>query len=92
MTEIAGEKKLRRYIAEIAKKGAAIKNCGRMCDSCAFKKDSPANLEPWTVVDAAYSLDGPHPFNCHVKPGVDAGTRCIGYLHAMQFLNQTQSK
>lgn len=73
----------RRYIADLAVKGAQKKNCGAMCGSCAFKLDSPANLEPHNVAAAISTLQSGQ-FNCHVEIGVDSGQPCKGFLNALQ--------
>jgi hypothetical protein len=76
----------RNYIAELAVKGASIKNCGKMCSSCAFKKDSEANLERHNVEAAIQSLEMGQ-FNCHIETDVDSGTPCKGFLNALQVID-----
>lgn len=91
MAETKQEEHQRKYIAELAKKGAAIKNCGKMCSTCAFKEGSEANLEPHNVQDAAEcAIFQQNVFNCHIVSGVDAGRKCVGYLHAKQYVNSKQ--
>lgn len=81
----------RKYIAELAKKGAAIKPLGKMCSTCAFKHNSDANLEPHNVEAAAESaIFGQEVFNCHKNKYEDSGNRCVGYLHARQFVEQSE--
>lgn len=77
----------RKWISELAKKGAAIKNLGPMCHSCAFKFNSEANLEPYNVAVASDCLLMSNTFNCHKEKGVDKGCECIGFKHAKQYLN-----
>jgi hypothetical protein len=76
----------RKYISEIAKKGAQIKVLGKMCSTCAFKFNSEANLEPHNVESAFMSIGYDNQvFNCHEQIGVDKGCVCVGYLHAKQY-------
>ena len=76
----------RKVISEYAKRGAAIKPLGKMCSTCAFKLDSPANLEPHNVEAAHQCLAFYGEFNCHITTGVDKGVTCVGFLHAKQYL------
>lgn len=76
----------RIYIAKIATDGAQIKSCGRMCSSCAFKKDSPANLEPHNVNAAIAALEQGQ-FNCHIEIDVDSGSPCAGFMNALQIVD-----
>lgn len=85
-TQTTPEEHQRKYIAEMAMKGATIKPLGKMCGSCAFKLDSDANLEPHNV-DAAFQTVAfeQNVFNCHEEIGVDKGCLCVGFLHAKQY-------
>lgn len=76
----------RKIIADYAKKGAKIKNLGRMCGTCAFKLNSDGNLEPHNAGAALGALAYYGQFNCHIKKGVDKGCVCIGFKHAKQHL------
>ena len=80
----------RNLIADYAKKGAEIKNCGRMCGTCAFKLDSDANLEPHNVGSALEALAYYGQFNCHITIGVNKGCECTGFKHAKQYLESKQ--
>ena len=80
-------------LADMASKGAAIKSCGKMCGTCAFKLDSAANLEPHNVETAfetlqEYSFGTKSQFNCHTETGVDAGRLCVGFQHAINYLKR----
>lgn len=77
---------LRNYISNLAIEGAKIKNCGKMCSSCAFKKDSPANMEPHNVEAAVQALDHGQ-FNCHIETGIDSGHPCAGFKNALQVVD-----
>lgn len=91
MTENHQIEHQRKYIAELAKKGAAIKPLGRMCGSCAYKYNSAANLEPHNVEAAAEAaIFGQAVFNCHKNGYEDAGKRCVGFLHARQYVEQSE--
>ena len=73
---------MRRRLAELARKGAAYANHGRMCGTCAFKLDSDANFEPHNVEAAWHCLAYEGQFNCHVTSGVDKGCECVGFKYA----------
>ncbi len=92
-TETKAEEHQRKYIAEMARKGAAIKPLGKMCSTCAFKLGSDANLEPHNV-DAAFQTVAfeQNVFNCHKELGVDKGCVCVGFLHARQYAHQRFNK
>lgn len=78
----------RKYIARMAREGAKLADLGKMCSSCAFKENSAANMEDYTVSAALECLAyGQATFNCHKEPGVNAGTTCIGFLYAQQYEN-----
>lgn len=77
----------RKRIAIMAIEGAKGANRGAMCSSCAFKLDSPANLEPHNVDAALDALYMPgFVFNCHIEPGFDKGCECIGFQYAKHYL------
>lgn len=72
--------------ADYANKGAAIKRHGRMCEDCAFKKGSESNTDPETLMKIEYCLIYEMAeFNCHTDHKGDAGTPCIGFLHAKEY-------
>lgn len=80
-------------LAELARKGAAIQSCGKMCSSCAFKLNSAANLEPHNVETAfetlqEYSFGTRSQFNCHKQTGGDAGRICTGFQYATNYLSR----
>lgn len=77
---------------KVAIEGAKVECQGRMCSSCAFKFDSPANLEPHNVEAAHESLAYYIPFNCHTEPGVDKGCPSIGYLHAKRYFDSLEEE
>lgn len=78
----------RRFIADMAMKGAAIKNHGAMCSTCAFKFDSDANKEPHNVESAAQCvIFDLGVFHCHKEIDVDAGVPCKGFLNAKEYVN-----
>lgn len=83
-----------QFIAELAKKGVKLGDCGRMCSECAFKENSAANLEENNVEKAvglleqiAYNENQNVQFNCH-EPGtyINANVPCKGFLYAKQYL------
>jgi hypothetical protein len=80
----------RKHLSELAIKGAKIKNLGKMCESCAFKKDSPANLEPHNVDGAFQTLAYYGTFNCHKNEYEDAGKVCVGFTYAKQHIKNKE--
>jgi hypothetical protein len=75
-------------LAEWAKKGAAMGDCGKMCTECAFKKGSITQVsEPHNVEAAKIALMWDGQFNCHVNDYQDAGKPCVGFLYAKQYWN-----
>ena len=77
----------RKRISIMAIEGAKTLKCGAMCSTCAFKLDSPANLEPHNVDAALEALYMPgFTFNCHIEPGVDKGCECTGFKYAKHYL------
>lgn len=81
---------MRIRLADLARKGARLgrlEDRPRMCDTCAFKLNSPANLEPHNVDAAWNTLAFEGQFNCHVVSGVDKGCVCTGFRYALQHLN-----
>lgn len=79
--------RLNELIASWARKGAELGDCGKMCSSCAFKLNSPANLEPHNVDAAAQCVAYHGTFNCHINDYQDAGHPCAGFLYAKQYVN-----
>lgn len=78
---------LRKRLSNLVVAGAKLTNLGRMCNSCAFKFDSPANLEPCNVQAAHECLAYGMTFNCHSAPGVDKGCKCVGFKYAKFYLD-----
>ncbi len=71
----------------MAMQGAKIANLGKMCNTCAFKLDSPANLEPHNIQAAHECLAGNDmQFNCHKAPGIDKKIKCKGFMYAKAYL------
>lgn len=53
---------------------------GKMCTTCAFRKNTEANNDK-IVFDATDCIAGsPHPFYCHENDN----QKCIGYLNALE--------
>lgn len=82
-------------MAEWAKKGAKLGDCGRMCDDCAFKKGTSANMDPGTVENFMLWFDLTNPdakFYCHTNlpEGVliDKTKVCAGFLYVRQYFEQ----
>lgn len=75
---------LRHIIANWAEHGAIDGDV--MCKTCAFRRDSEANMEPHNVDSAIESLAYYQQFNCHIRTGIDAGRMCIGYKSARRYL------
>ena len=79
-------------LAHFAKEGAKLGDCGRMCNECAFKLNSAANLESHNVELGFLALLTGRGFNCHPQGGYgNAEKSCIGYKYADQhYKNQNQ--
>lgn len=75
-------------IAEWAQRVARLGSCGKMCGSCAFRKGSEANKEPWNVEKALQAIAWEGTFNCHPQSSGegDAGYPCAGFLYAKKYL------
>lgn len=80
-------KPLNILLADYAQKGAKLCDCGKMCNECAFKLNSPANLEEHNVDGAMSALAYEGVFNCHINDYEDAGEPCRGFLYAKQYFN-----
>lgn len=66
--------------AKIAKEKGILGECGKMCDTCAFKWDQPHTLEFFLAADqAAYALMSEGGFNCHTHDFKNAGKTCAGF-------------
>lgn len=76
-------------IADYARKGDKLGNCGKMCSDCAFKHPQPATKDYYEAVDGAVKvllMGGT--FNCHTENHQDAGSLCVGMLYAKQYTDQ----
>lgn len=70
-------------IALWARKGARISDHGRMCDECAFRTGTKANLDPNNARNAADCVAyHSGTFYCHMPGRQDQ--KCAGYLYAME--------
>lgn len=80
-------------IAELARKGAALGSCGKMCSDCAFKHPQAATHEYYSAVDGAVKvlLMGGR-FNCHTENHEDAGRECAGMLYAKLYTDQEDAE
>lgn len=82
----------RKKLAEYSIEGAKIQNLGKMCNTCAFKLDSDANLEPHNVDAAFECLASENQFNCHKAIGVDKGCECTGFKYAKAYFENKQNQ
>lgn len=78
-------------IAELARKGATLGDCGKMCKSCAFRLNSDANVEPHNVSAAFGTVVYGGIFNCHKEKGVDKNEPCAGFLYAKKWFERLES-
>lgn len=77
-------------ISELAKEGARIAKekgilheCGKLCDTCAFKWDQDHTLSYFIAADnAAYMLMSEGGFNCHTWDFKEAEKPCAGFTLA----------
>lgn len=76
----------------MAIEGAKLGDCGRMCNSCAFRKGSVTQSEPENIDVAYETLAYQGLFHCHTRLEdgtlVDAGKPCAGFLYAKQYLKK----
>lgn len=82
----------KHFLSGAAQRGAALGNLGPMCGTCAFKKDSAANLEEHTVETAAHALLNGLKFNCHTHDLKDAGRPCVGFQYAIAYFESLNEK
>jgi hypothetical protein len=76
-----------KCISEMAKKGAKVAKakgllgqCGKMCDTCAFKWEQPHTLCYFVAADlAAGALMSEGKFNCHTHDFKCADKPCSGF-------------
>jgi hypothetical protein len=82
---------LGQWMAEIAKAGARLGFCGRMCHDCAFKKPLDLNQgDTLTTGEVFEQLAWEGRLNCHTPEHKDAGTPCIGFEYAKRFLKSNE--
>lgn len=75
------------WAADLAKAGAQLGNCGRMCKTCAFRFPQALTEDYLLAVeDAIHQLAYEGGFHCHTEDKKDAGTDCIGFKYAAQYL------
>lgn len=80
---------LGKWISELAKAGATLGYCGRMCSDCAFKYaqiDQQDQDYINAVQDAVFQLAWDGRFHCHTADKKDAGISCAGFEYAKQYL------
>lgn len=66
--------------AKKAKQSGKLEDCGKMCDTCAFKWKQPHTLNYFMAADqAAYSLMSDGKFNCHTNDFKCADKPCAGF-------------
>lgn len=69
--------------AEVAKERGILGECGKMCDTCAFKWDQERSLMYLLAADdAAYQLMSEGKFNCHTHDFKMADRPCAGFILA----------
>ncbi len=76
-------------LAFMAKEGAKISQHGSMCNGCAFKSGTDANLEVHNVRSAMECVAYTGTFYCHVVSANDPIKICAGYLYARAFGENT---
>lgn len=82
-----------KWVAELAKAGAKLGNCGKMCKDCAFKHPQP-KTEDYTqaVDDAVFQIAWGGGFHCHTDDKQDAGCDCVGFKYANLYLTHHADK
>lgn len=85
------EEHFAKHIAEVARKGAALGDCGKMCSDCAFKHPQPPTQDYYDAVDGAMAvLVMGGKFNCHTEDHEDAGRECVGYAYCKQYMDSIE--
>lgn len=75
--------KLAKQGAKIAKEKGILGECGKMCDTCAFKWEQERNLFYFLAADnAAHMLMSEGEFNCHTHDYKCADKPCAGFTLA----------
>lgn len=83
---------LSETLAEAARKGAEIKNLGKMCSDCAFRPQPNINGYDDAVLKAMECLAYYQTFNCHTPDYKNAGKVCTGFLYAKQYYDQLEKQ
>lgn len=77
-----------------AQKGAAIGDCGRMCNDCAFKVGTEANRDLFLIDNVVHGVieDPNGMFYCHsnLPDGVilKKDIPCVGFLYAKKYFEK----
>lgn len=80
-------------IADYARKGAKLGDCGKMCIDCAFKHPQPGTEAYYRAVDGAVKvLMMGGLFHCHTEDHEDAGRPCSGWLYAKLYTDQQDAE
>lgn len=80
-------------LAEMARKGAQMGNCGKMCVDCAFTIQPDINNYAETCENALEMLAaGRGTMNCHTDTYGDAGTPCIGFQYAKRYVDHLDAE
>jgi len=73
-------------VVEVARAGAGLGECGKMCSGCAFRPGTEANLDEENIRQAVECIAYYGTFLCHM--GDQANPQpCAGFKYAMQYLN-----
>lgn len=80
------------WLADLARKGAQLGNCGKMCSGCAFNPNQVHDEDYLLAAeDAAFQLAWEGEFHCHTEDHKDAGTPCVGFAYARQYLRSLEN-
>lgn len=81
-----------KWLAELARAGARMGFCGRICTDCAFKHPQPITTDYTNAAeDAVHQLAWEGNFHCHTADHKDAGTKCVGFSYAKQYIKHHET-
>lgn len=87
------DREMALLLVEVARKGAQLGSCGRMCSDCAFRIGHQLTEEKLEGLNnAAYALATYGRFICHTRedPVTNKFPTCAGFLYAKQYFDNLE--
>lgn len=79
--------------AKVAKEKGVLEECGKMCNTCAFKWDQEHSLPYFLAADqAAFQLMSDGKFNCHTHDFKCSDKPCAGFKFAQLVFEKDNPK